>query len=276
MSKTAEQENFPVGRLIAPKLRPLVQAYYAAARQADDIADTPDLSPDEKLHRLAALEKSFYTCQNDIAGQLGRLFAEENLDYRLYADLLDAFRFDARGGKIEIWPQLLEYCRSSAAPVGRFMLAIHNETPSAYLPAETLCAVLQITNHLQDIKSDACHLKRCYLPQQMMQKYNVTPEDLCADTVSPQLRALITEVVSRLRAMLNDARILFCLVQSRCLRAELGVIFSLTNSVLKKIESGDILAKRPQLTKADWFKALIVGIWHGLFMRTKSCNRKLK
>ena len=276
MSKTAKDENFPVGKLIARPLRPLIQAYYRAARLADDTADDPNLPTAEKLQRLDELEKAFCTCGEGAAGELGRLFAAENLDSRLYADLLEAFRRDARGDKIKIWEQLLDYCRYSAAPVGRFMLAVHDENPSAYLPAENLCAVLQITNHLQDLKSDAGKLRRCYIPEELLQRYDVAETDLCLNKATLPLQALILELTSRLRAMLKDAAILPCLVQNRRLRAELGVIFSLTNSMLKKIEKGDVIAKRPELNAYDWLKALAAGIWQGLFVRTKSCSSRLK
>ena len=50
-------ENFPVAsRLLAPEIRPKVLGFYRFVRTADDIADDPALSPDEKLRRLAVLE----------------------------------------------------------------------------------------------------------------------------------------------------------------------------------------------------------------------------
>src|SRR5438067_10550262 len=46
-------ENFPVGSwLIRRDLRPHVHAFYRFARNADDIADNPELTPDDKLRRL--------------------------------------------------------------------------------------------------------------------------------------------------------------------------------------------------------------------------------
>lgn len=276
MSKTAEQENFPVGKLIAPKLRPIVAAYYLAAREADDVADNPSLSTAEKLQQLENLEKSFLAQDETVAGKLGQIFRTENLDNSLFMDLLEAFRRDAQENKIEIWEQLLDYCRYSAAPVGRFMLAIHDESASTYLPAETLCAVLQIANHLQDLKTDACDLRRCYLPQKMMREFGVAETDLCLTSATAPLLALIRDICRRLRAMLKDAEVLRYLVQNRRLRAEIGVIFSLTNSMLKKIESGDVIARRPRLGRWDWLKALSAGIGQGIFIRKKSCNNKRK
>ena len=278
MSKTAKDENFPVGRLVNSKLRSIVQAYYTAARKADDIADDLNLSDAQKLQLLNEEEKNFFSANNTVAGNLGRIFVGENLDCHLYTDLLEAFRRDAKNTPIEIWEQLLDYCKYSAAPVGRFMLAIHDESAAAYLPAETLCAVLQITNHLQDMKADACNLRRCYLPAQMMNKYGVEFTDICLTKATPSLQALIKDITTRLRAMLKDAKFLFSLVQSRRLKAELGVIFSLTHSMLKKIEKGDVIALRPKLNLIDWQKAFLAGIGLGVFTRTKLCksNNKTK
>ena len=278
MSKTAKDENFPIGRLVSPKLRPIVQAYYAAARKADDIADNYTFSCQQKLQLLNEEEKNFFAANDTVAGNLGQIFVAENLDCHLYTDLLEAFRRDAKGTPIEIWEQLLDYCRYSAAPVGRFMLAIHDESAAAYLPAETLCAVLQITNHLQDMKADACNLRRCYLPTQMMNKYGVEFTDICLTKATPSLQALIKDIVCRLKAMLKDAKILFSLVQNRRLKAELGVIFSLTNSMLKKIEKGDVIALRPNLNLFDWQKAFLAGVYQGLFTKVKLCktNNKIK
>ena len=62
--KHAGSENFPVGSaLISPRLRPHVHAYYRWARTADDIADSPDLAPEEKVRRLDVMDaalRGFY------------------------------------------------------------------------------------------------------------------------------------------------------------------------------------------------------------------------
>src|SRR3954468_19633536 len=51
--KERGDENFPVGSwLIRRDLRPHVHAFYRFARNADDIADSPILTADEKIRRL--------------------------------------------------------------------------------------------------------------------------------------------------------------------------------------------------------------------------------
>ena len=52
------RENFPVGsRLIARHVRPHMHAYYSFARNADDIANSPDLAPEDKIARLDIMEE---------------------------------------------------------------------------------------------------------------------------------------------------------------------------------------------------------------------------
>src|ERR1700752_4897927 len=51
--KWRDAENFPVGSfLIRRDLRPHVHAFYRFARNADDIADNPALTADDKVRRL--------------------------------------------------------------------------------------------------------------------------------------------------------------------------------------------------------------------------------
>ena len=55
-TKDANGENFPVGSCLIPReLRPHVAAFYDFARTADDIADSTEISGDEKLERLNRL-----------------------------------------------------------------------------------------------------------------------------------------------------------------------------------------------------------------------------
>ena len=52
-------ENFPVASILMPKrLVPAVEAIYAFARSADDLADEGDATPAERLSALAAYEQA--------------------------------------------------------------------------------------------------------------------------------------------------------------------------------------------------------------------------
>jgi squalene synthase HpnC len=275
-SKQQKDENFPVaGLLIKSSLRPLVNAYYRAARYCDDIADAPDLSARQKLAKLSEAEDIFLGYQKEVPDELlfllglRRIFCDELLDTSLFTDLLTAFRQDSRGHTYETWEQLLEYCRYSAAPVGRFMLAVHDENLSTYMPSGVLCTVLQIANHIQDIKYDLLVQNRIYLPAELLQKYQVSTDDLQQDKSSPELKKLIAEIISRLQKMLKDAALLPAITRSLRLRMQICVILSLTNIMLKKLNKKDVLQKNVRLSKIDWMRAVIGGVFRALFTKTK-------
>ena len=113
--KDRGDENFPVGSaLIAARLRPEVHAYYAFARNADDIADSPDLRPDDKIARLDVMQAVLLGEREDgspSATGLRASLARTGVNPRHATDLLIAFRQDARKTRYANWPELLDYCR---------------------------------------------------------------------------------------------------------------------------------------------------------------------
>ena len=267
------KEDFPVSFFIGKKLRPLVDAYYQAARFADDTADTPRLTPEQKTEKLAAVRSAFMqpSAGNDlqVVRGLGRLFVSERLDSSLYLDLLEAFGRDAANRPVRIWEELIDYCRYSAAPVGRFLLAIHDENPSAALPAENLCIILQLLNHLSDIKNDLSLLNRCYIPENLMKEYGVRKTDFGLSVSRPEVKRLLAEIMSRIEKMQADAALLPPLIKNFRLRLNACVILSLTNSVIKRHIKSDILQNPPRTAGTDWAKACIKGFFGALFCKTK-------
>ncbi len=264
-------EDFPVGWLTQKRLKPLISAYYQAARIADDIADASQLPAQEKMTQLAAIRCAFLSPGEGKdflpVRDLGNKFTSERLDSSLFLDLLKAFEADSLGRPIRIWEELVAYCRFSAAPVGRFMLAIHDENISGYLPAENLCVILQILNHLRDIKKDLSELGRCYIPQELLAKYGVRASDLGLSYTKDGVRNMLAEIVAKLEKMQADTLILPSLIDNFRLRAEVGVILSLTNSMIQKNKRVDILQNPPRLNWLDWLKALVLGICRASFCR---------
>ena len=110
--KDRGDENFPVGSaLIAPRLRPHVHAYYAFARNADDIADSDILAPDDKIARLDIMEHVLLGRRRDGAPSAARLrasLAETGVTPTQATDLLIAFRRDAVTARTADWPALVE------------------------------------------------------------------------------------------------------------------------------------------------------------------------
>jgi phytoene/squalene synthetase len=65
--KGHRDENFPVAsRLIHPRHRAIILAFYEFVRIADDMADHATLKPDEKLALLDRLEASLLGQHDDV------------------------------------------------------------------------------------------------------------------------------------------------------------------------------------------------------------------
>src|SRR5208337_1679797 len=120
--KTARDENFPVAsRLIDRRRRPVILAFYRFVRAADDVADNPRLSADEKLALLDHLADALSGRAHDPEAEPLRLaLRAQDMAPKHALDLLAAFRLDAVKNRYSDLEELMAYCRLSAMPVGRF------------------------------------------------------------------------------------------------------------------------------------------------------------
>src|SRR5882757_2354493 len=143
-TKDATGENFPVGSWLLPKhLRRHVAAYYTFARTADDIADSPTLTSEQKIAGLAAMEGALGRGGDERVDPIRASIAETGIGLDECRGLLVAFNRDARNQSCDSWDDLIDYCRYSAHPVGRYLLLIHGENPDTLVPGDALCAAFQ-------------------------------------------------------------------------------------------------------------------------------------
>lgn len=274
--KTQAEENFPVASLLfSHQNRVLISHYYDFARTCDDIADNPQLSEKEKKKQLDNAEKSLFGKGNMQPAQVLRQdFLKEKFDFSLATDLLFAFRQDAENKRYKTWTQLLEYCKYSAEPVGRFILALHDENPSTYLPSSALCTVLQLTNHIQDLRSDLLELNRNYLPEELIKKYKISPKSLSVGKSSKNLQKLINDVLNRCRKLLKDARVLPSIVKSKRLKFYICIVLALTDILINKLYNKDAMESKIALSKLDWAKAVCIGFYKVLIIRHKTLTNE--
>ena len=110
--KDRKDENFPVGsRLIRPKLRVHVHAFYNFARNADDIANSPTLTPEDKLARLDVMEAVLLGRSDDgspSALALRDSLAKTRVTPVHATELLIAFRLDATKQRYTTLTELYE------------------------------------------------------------------------------------------------------------------------------------------------------------------------
>jgi len=111
-------ENFPVASILLPRrLRPAVEAIYAFARSADDIADEGDARPEERLAALGAYDAALDAIaagtppQDPLFARLAAVVAAYRLDLQPLRNLLSAFRQDVTTVRYADFAALLDYCR---------------------------------------------------------------------------------------------------------------------------------------------------------------------
>jgi squalene synthase HpnC len=246
--KDRGDENFPVGSLLIRRdLRAHVHAFYAFARNADDIADSATLSAEEKIARLDVMEDVLMGRRDTGSASALRLrtsLAETSVTPRHSLDLLVAFRRDATKLRYADWDELYDYCRYSAMPVGRHVLDLHGEDRATWPSSDALCTSLQVLNHLQDCARDLATLDRCYLP-------SVVVEALRGPAETPELRAVFDRLLNRVDELNRAAIDLPRLTRSRRLRLETAVIVGLAHRLARRLRHGDPLARRVRLTKSD-------------------------
>jgi phytoene synthase len=253
-------ENFPVASLLLPaRFRDPVALVYRFAREADDFADEGNDPPETRLARLASYRSQLaairagITPADPLFGGIAGIVREHNLPLQLFADLLDAFSQDVVKTRYASFPEVLDYCRRSANPVGRLLLHLFGRATAENLVAsDSVCSALQLVNFWQDVELDYA-MGRIYLPQDEMQIYEVTERHIEERRCDAPWRALIGFQVARARAMLQAGAPL-----GRALPGRIGLEIRATMQgglrILEKLEraEGDMFRQRPVLKWFDW------------------------
>lgn len=252
--KDRADENFPVGVLVSKHLRKHVHAFYAFARNADDISDSPELEPDDKLFRLDAMEQVLignFPSGSPSALGLRESLAETGVTADHARELLVAFRRDVTKLRYESWDELYDYCRYSAMPVGRHVLDLHGESRDTWPASDALCASLQVLNHLQDMQKDLKALNRCYLPRELLSRHRVGITDVGGVMTTLSLREVVNALLDQCDALNAKGIGLPRGVKDRMLRLETAIIVGLARRLARLLRNGDPLATRVKLTKFD-------------------------
>ena len=273
--KAATDENFPVGSWLLPaRLRPHIATFYAYARAIDDIADNPDLEPADKIARLDGFAKTVIGTDTPDpafhkAHEIRRSLAETGVTHQHCVDLTRAFKQDATKLRYDDWDDLMGYCNLSAAPVGRYLVDLHGESPLAYPASDALCNALQVLNHLQDCGDDYQALNRVYLPQDWMTGAGIGVEALGEDRSTTALRRVLDLCLDGTDGLLKVADDLPGRLCNFRFAMEAATIVAIARKLSVELRRRDPLAERVVLTKAQYAACCARGIGRVLFRRRR-------
>lgn len=261
-------ENFPVAKMVPKRLRKHVAAVYAFARTADDIADEEHESIAEddpaRIERLAEFE-----AQLDVSDPSGLdprwdwIFAacsdtvkKFSIPKSLFRDLVSAFAQDVVKKRYADFPELLDYCRRSANPVGRLVLLLHGfSDEERFAMSDDICTALQLANFWQDMRVDKLK-NRIYIP--MSDWRGATESEIFADSAGAHVREIVKFQVERTRKLFDRGEKLPSLLPFP-LSLEIRATLAGGRAILDKIESQgfDTLSKRPAFGRLDKLRILI-------------------
>jgi len=258
-------ENFPTAsRLIRAELRPAVAAIYAFARTADDMADEGIEDADKRLKQLEAWETLLERCaqtevDHPVFLALGDAIRRHDLPVSCLHDLLTAFRMDVSIHAYASLDELMFYCRHSANPVGRLMLALHGiQAPEAQAASDAICTALQLTNFWQDLSRDIPN-GRCYLPDEWLAEAGLNNRDMLQeilpDDISQRLQPVLRHAIEYTAALMQQGRALPAHLPFR-LRLQITATMRGGNAILRKLGNTDPLHVRPKLGASSW---LVIG-----------------
>ena len=264
-------ENFPVASLLLPaRLRPAVEAIYAFARSADDIADEGDAAPAQRLAALDAYEEELGRIAvgqaplSPLFARMAPFVAQHGLPLQPLRDLLSAFRQDVEVTRYGSHADLMDYCRRSANPVGRMMLHLYGcASPRNLGDSDAVCSALQLINFWQDVALD-WQKGRVYLPREDMERFGVAEADLAGARATPAWRALMRFETGRARALMLSGAPLALRLPGR-IGWELRLVVQGGLRILEMIEAADydVFRRRPRLRKPDWARL----IWRAARMK---------
>jgi squalene synthase HpnC len=254
---THHNENFHVVTFLLPKrLHQDFYNVYGFCRWADDLGD--EMGDTQESLRLLAWWReeldAMYAgrATHPVFVALAGTVRRHDLPRQLFADLIQAFIQDQTVTRYRTWPDVFDYCRYSANPVGRLVLRLCGYAdPERDRMSDATCTALQLANFWQDVTVDL-EKGRIYLPLDLMERRGYSEAELFAKKFTPAFREAMKEAVGVARELFLEGLPLARTVNRR-LAFDLDLFSRGGLQVLRKIERQgyDVLRQRPHITKTD-------------------------
>ena len=211
-------KTFYLGTLLLPlKKRKAIWAIYVWCRRTDEIMDSVEASSksqDELSDNLDAWEENTKNVFNgNIKSELDAVLLDTIEKYpqniQPYLDMIDGQRMDLNKFRYKDFDELKLYCYRVAGTVGlmtqnvmgidsAYTTAPWSSKPDPSESAIALGIANQLTNILRDVGEDR-QRGRIYLPQEDIEKFNYSEEELLKGEINNQWKELMNFELTRAR-----------------------------------------------------------------------------
>ena len=254
-------------RLLPFQKRRAVWALYAFCRTCDDIVDSSAVCPsitdaEARLEKWRALSLSQAPPAHE---QVALAWAATRWKYSIpacYAEqLIDGVAMDFSISRYATFTDLAFYAYRVASTVGLMSMHIIGYSGNHAIPyAIKLGVAMQITNILRDIGEDWEH-GRLYLPEDELDMFNITEEDIAAGKVDDRWRRFMQFQIDRNQRLYDESLPGIQLLKPDGRRSILAASM-FYRSILDDIQAHDydVFTRRAHVSN---FKklSLVPGIW---------------
>ncbi|MEM9445223.1 MAG: hydroxysqualene dehydroxylase HpnE [Verrucomicrobiota bacterium] len=177
--------NLALSFFILPKeKREAMAILYAFCRTADDIVDEKDKSLTQKLKEIEFWNQEIDACytgtpQSRLGQDLAKIVRLYLIPPDPLKDIMRGVEMDLHKSRYPSFAELETYCYRVASAVGLASIEIFEHSHAhtkAY--AVALGMAFQLTNILRDIQYDLLEYDRIYIPQDELDTFQVTEDDL--------------------------------------------------------------------------------------------------
>ena len=262
----ASHSNFYYAFFLLPKFRrDGIVALYAFMRLIDDVADEgEDVAIKQRgLARWrAALDAAVTgtplpaTATPQGAAEVLPALVDTMRRYKMPArylhDLISGAEMDLTVCDYPTFDRLREYCYRVAGTVGLTCTHVFGFTDQRALDlAEKLGLAFQLTNIIRDVQDD-CALGRVYIPQEDLDRYNVSREDFSCREATLGVRELLRFEADRAWQNYKEGAELLSLIDPES-RPTLWLLTHTYSALLARIESldFDVFGERVRLSRAE-------------------------
>ncbi|MBF0295949.1 MAG: squalene/phytoene synthase family protein [Magnetococcales bacterium] len=270
IAREREGELLLRSQFVSRRVRPCWDAIFAFMWTAQDFVGLKDRDDDFKLQlvddwaRRLDLARGGHA-DHPIFRALAHVLAVTLLPERWLHELLIALRMDITNRRHANLPDLLDYCRFGANPLGRMILHLGHEVSWAEGVPETdkerhsdaLWSAMRLTCLWRDVGRYTRPDAPIYLPLEEMDHFGVTEEMVLARRYTPMLGSLLVHLTDRTRVLFFEGEPLLAQV-AWPLRLELAAAMERGLAILDRIEAcgGNILRNRPVLTQQERLSCL--------------------
>jgi phytoene synthase len=185
------------------------------------------------------------------------IIARYNIPSQYFDEIAEGALMDQEVFRYKSFEDLYLYCYRVASVVGLVCLKVFEyKDPRVEHYGEALGIAFQLTNILRDIKEDA-ERNRIYIPQEDLQKFGVTEDEILQSQWSDRMHALLKFSAQRANDYYQKAAPSFALVSAEA-RPTLRIMNEIYFGILNGIQSANYQVFDQRIRIPTWKKLWIV------------------